>query len=79
MLLRVLHLFSKDTLERRQLAVRLLQFDEPCLAVRHTGYTVCDADLCNAAKLVRKAAQRLHAFAEIPLYFFFCHAVELDT
>lgn len=78
MLLRVLHFFCKDTLERRQLAFRLFQFDKPCLAVRHTGYAVGNADLRNAAKLVRKAAQRLHAFAEIPLYLFFCHAVGLD-
>lgn len=79
MLLCVLHFFRKDSLERRQLAFRLLQFDKPCLAVRHTGYAVGNADLCNAAKLVREAAQRLYAFAEIPLYLFFCHAVGLNT
>lgn len=79
MLLGVLHFFGKDTLERRQAAFGLLEFNEPCFAVGHTRYAVCDADLRYAAKLVRKAAQRLYALAEMPLYLFLCHGGKLTA
>jgi hypothetical protein len=73
-LLGVRHLIRKDTLQRRQPSVRLLQFHEPSLTVGHTGYAVGDADLRNAAELIGVAARRPHAFTEIPLYFFLSHA-----
>jgi hypothetical protein len=76
-LLGVRHLIAKDTLQRRQASVRLLQFHEPSLTVRHTGYAVGDADLRNAAEFVRETANRTHAFAEVPLYFFLSHAKTL--
>ena len=77
MLLGVLHLVGENTLQCGQLTARLLQFHKPALAVGHTCDAIRDADLRDTAELVRKAAQRLNALAEIPLYFFFCHAAEL--
>ena len=77
MLLRLCHLFSKDTLQRRQLTIGLLQLHKPSLAVGHTGDAIRDADLRNAAELVRKSALCLNVLAEVPLYFFLCHAAEL--
>jgi hypothetical protein len=77
MLLCVCHLVTKDTLQCRQPSVRLLQFHEPSLAVGHTSYAVGHADLRNAAEFVCETANRTHAFAEVPLYFFLCHARRL--
>lgn len=73
MLLRVRHLICKDTLQRRQASVRLFNLYEPSLAVRHTGYAVGNAYLCNAAELVGKTAARPHVFTEVSLYLFLSH------
>ena len=77
MLLGVRHFICKDALQCRQPSIGLLDFDEPSLAVRHTGYAVGDADLRNAAELVGKTAQRPHTFTEVSLYFFLSHARRL--
>lgn len=77
MLLRVRHLIRKDTLQRRQTPASFFQFDEPSLTVGHTGDAVGDADLRNAAELIGKAAQRPHAFTEVPLYLFLSHDKKL--
>ena len=77
MLLRLCHLFCKDTLQRRQLSIGLFQFHKPSLAIRHTGDAIRDAYLRDATELVRKAALGADALAEIPLYLFLCHAAEL--
>jgi hypothetical protein len=57
--------------------VRLLDLYEPSLTVGHTSYAVGNAYLRNAAELVGKSAKCAHAFAEVPLYFFFSHARRL--
>lgn len=77
MLLGVRHLIRKDTLQRRQPSVGLLQFYEPSLTVRHTGDAVGDADLRNAAELIGKSAGCPHAFTEVSLYFFLSHDEKL--
>jgi len=77
MLFGVCHLIRKDTLQRGQPSVRLLDFYKPSFTVGHTSYAVGNANLRNAAELIGKAAKCADAFAEVPLYFFLCHAKRL--